>query len=273
MGEHLDNEGENLENLEREGEHVMIWVCILTMRVITNEHERNFCKIQWILIILSFNSHLQVTVGIIACVEVSTTTVGTTPERTMAPPTEPTPGTTASQGTPSATPAPPTSGTTTVPTSVTTTTVCQKDMAVVGGQYVSSVTYSVPPVDGTNNDDLTSTTSNGITFTPVSGITGLFDDNNQPLYQITITFNQAGVDSLGSITVNPTSNVNRFAVQFFTQSNPNQPVTLAPELADKPVELTSTIINSRPAIVDFPSQLPSPIGAIRILILSTSDNE
>jgi len=33
MGEHLDNEGENLENLEDEGEHVMIWVSILTMRV------------------------------------------------------------------------------------------------------------------------------------------------------------------------------------------------------------------------------------------------
>lgn len=203
------------------------------------------------------------TVGVIACVEVSTTTVGSTSGSTATPARVP-----ITEETTSVTPAPPTSGTTTVPTSVTTTTVCQKDMAVVGGQYVSSVTYSVQPVDGTNNDDLTSTTSNGITFTPVSGVTGLFDGNNQPLYQITITFHQAGVDSLGSITVNPTSNVNRFAVQFFTQSNPNQPVTLA----DKPVELTSTIINSRPAIVDFPSQLPSPISAIRIIILSTSDN-
>jgi hypothetical protein len=146
-------------------------------------------------------------------------------------------------------------------------------MAVVGGQYVSSVTYSVPPVDGTNKDDLTSTTGNGITFTPVSGVTGLFDQNNQPLYQITITFNRAGVDSLGSITVNPMSNVQQFAVQFFTQSNPDQPVTLAPEFANKPVEVISTIINSRPSIVDFPSQLPSPISAIRILILSTTNNE
>lgn len=208
--------------------------------------------------------------GVIACVEVSTTTVGSTPGSTLPPVGATTLGATTSEG---ATTPPSTSGTTTVPTSVTTTTVCQKDMAVVGGQYVSSVTYSVPPVDGTNDDDLTSITSNGISFTPVSGTTGLIDDNNQPLYQITITFNQAGVDSLGSITVNPTSNVRQFAVQFFTQANPNQPVTLAPELADKPVELTSTIINSRPAIVDFPSQLPSPISAIRLLILSTSDNE
>lgn len=210
--------------------------------------------------------------GVIACVEVSTTTVGTTPGSTVSvsSPTAPPTVTSVEETT---TPAPPTSGTTIVPTSVTTTTVCQKDMAVVGGQYVSSVTYSVQPVDGTNNDDLTSTSGNGISFTPVSGATGLFDSNNQPLYQITITFNRAGVDSLGSITVNPTSNVNRFAVQFFTQANPNQPVTLAPELADKPVELTSTIINSRPSIVDFPSQLPSPISAIRILILSTVNNE
>lgn len=210
--------------------------------------------------------------GIIACVEVSTTTVGTTPGSTtpVSATTAPPAVTGAESG---VTVAPPTSGTTTVPTSVTTTTVCQKDMAVVGGQYVSSVTYSVSPVDGTNNDDLTNTASNGITFTPVSGVTGLFDANNQPLYQVTITFNRAGVDSLGSITSSPTSNVNRFAVLFFTQSNPNQPVTLAPELADKPVELISTIINSRPSIVDFPAQLPSPISAIRILILSTTDNE
>jgi hypothetical protein len=212
-------------------------------------------------------------VGIIACVEVSTTTVGTTPGSTTSQASSPTAPPAVSPIEPVITNAPPTSGTTTVPTSVTTTTVCQKDMAVVGGQYVSSVTYSVSPVDGTNNDDLTNTASNGISFTPVSGVTGLFDANNQPLYQITITFNRAGVDSLGSITSSPTSNVNRFAVLFFTQSNPNQPVTLAPELADQPVELISTIINSRPSIVDFPAQLPSPISAIRILILSTINNE
>ena len=210
--------------------------------------------------------------GIIACVEVSTTTVGTAPGSTTAALSQTAvPVVTTVESV--STPAPPTSGTTTVPTSVTTTTVCQKDMAVVGGQYVSSVTYSVQPVDGTNNDDLTNTASNGITLTSVSGVTGLFDANNQPLYQITITFNRAGVDSLGSITSSPTSNVNRFAVLFFTQSNPNQPVTLAPELADQPVEVISTIINSRPSIVDFPAQLPSPISAIRILILSTTNNE
>ena len=211
--------------------------------------------------------------GIIACVEVATTTVGTTPGSTSAPSSSIAPGTT--PGEVATTPAPPTSGTTVVPTSVSTTTVCQKDMAVVGGQYVSSVARSVPFVDGTNEDDLTSPTGNGVSFKPVPGATGLVDQNNQPLYQITITFHQPGVDSLGSITVNPTSNVDKFAVQFFTQSNPDRPVPLAPELADKPLEVVSTIINGRPSIVDFPSQLQSvsPISGIRLVILSTISNE
>ena len=37
-------------------------------------------------------------------------------------------------------------------------------MAQVGSVYVSSVTYSVQPVQGTNNADLTSTTGNGVSF-------------------------------------------------------------------------------------------------------------
>lgn len=210
--------------------------------------------------------------GIIACVEVTTTTttVGITAESTSTPSSSIAP-TTGAEGT--STPAPSTSGTTVVPTSVSTITTCQKDMAVVGGQYVSSVTYSVQPVTGTNNDDLTSTTGNGITFSSVPGTTGLFDDNKKPLYQITITFNPAGVDSLGSITVNPTSNVDKFQVQFFVSSNPNQPVTAAPELADKPLSFESTIINNRPSIVDLPSTVPSPLSGIRIVVLSTTDNE
>ena len=147
-------------------------------------------------------------------------------------------------------------------------------MAVVGGQYVSSVNYpSAQPVAGTNTDDLTSPTGNGITFAPVPGTTGLFDDKKQPLYQVTIKFNEPGVDSLGSITLNPASNVDKFAVQFFVASNPNQPVTAAPELGDKPLSFTSTITGSRPSIGDLPSKVPSPLSAIRIVVLSTNDNE
>lgn len=142
-------------------------------------------------------------------------------------------------------------------------------MAVVGGQYVSSVIYSASPVDGTNDDHLTDTASDGISFPPVTGVDNLFDETKPARYQITIIFNPAGVDSLGSITSSPISNVNRFAVLFYTQSNPTQPVTIG----DKQVELISTIINSRPAIVDFPSQLPSPLYAIRIIILSTEDDQ
>ena len=147
-------------------------------------------------------------------------------------------------------------------------------MAVVGGQYVSSVNYpSAQPVAGTNTDDLTSPTGNGITFAPVSGTTGLVDDKKQPLYQFTIKFNAPGVDSLGSITVNPASNVDKFAVQFFVASNPDQPVTAAPELGGQPLSLNSTISGSRASIVDLPSNLPSPLSAIRIVVLSTHDNE
>ena len=107
--------------------------------------------------------------GIIACVEVTTTTVGTTPGSTSAPSQSIAPETAGVDVEGTTTVAPPSSGTTIVPTSVSTTTVCQKDMATVGGQYVSSVTYSASTADGTDNDDLTSTSGNGITFTPVSG--------------------------------------------------------------------------------------------------------
>ena len=216
------------------------------------------------------------TVGVIACVEVTTTTTGTTPGSTgtTAGSTAPSSGAPATEAAATSTVAPPTSGTTVVPTSVSTTTVCQKDMAVVGGQYVSSVNYpSAQPVDRTNSDDLTSTSGNGIDFAPVPGTTGLVDDKNEPLYQVTIKFNEPGVDSLGSITVNPNSNVNKFAVQFFVASNPDQPVTAAPELGGKPLSLSSTVIGSRASIVDLPSQVPSPLSAIRIVVLSTKDNE
>lgn len=210
--------------------------------------------------------------GIIACVEITTTTTaGTTPESTSAPSSSIAPTTGAEGAT--TTPASLASGTTVVPTSVATTTVCQKDMATVGGQYVSSVAYSVQPVDGTNPDALTSTAGEGIHFPSLSSTTGVLDNNNKPTYQITLTFNRPGVDSLGSITVNPNSNVDKFAVQFFVPSNPNQPVPLAPELADQPLSVVSTTSASGTSIVNLPAQLPSPISGIRILILSTKDNQ
>jgi hypothetical protein len=147
-------------------------------------------------------------------------------------------------------------------------------MAVVGGQYVSSVNYpSAQPVAGTNSDDLTNTTGNGISFSPVSGTTGLVDEKNAPLYQFILKFNEPGVDSLGSITVSPASNVDKIALLVFVASNPNQPVTASPESGGKPLTFISTVIGSRVSIVDLPSQLPSPLSAIGIVVLSTKDNE
>lgn len=208
------------------------------------------------------------TVGIIACVEVTTTTAstaaGSTPSEVQTvPPGETVPYT-----------VPPSSGTTVTPTSVATTTVCQKDMAIVGGQYVSSVVYSVAPVEGTNNNDLTNPSSNGVTFPEVENFNGVLDSNNNSVYEITITLKESGVDSVGSITLNPSSetNVNEFAVQFFASSNPNQLVAVSAEKPNQPVTLFSKNINSHPTIDNIPSQMPSPLSAIRLLVRSTNDN-
>ncbi len=194
--------------------------------------------------------------GIIACVEVTTTTTGTTPVSTPTP----------------FAPTPTTSGTTVFPTSVQTTPICQKDMAQVGGVYVSSVNYSLPFVSETNLTDLTSTTGNGVSFQSVSNITGLFDQNNQPLYYIDLTFNPEGVDSLGSIIVNSGSNVKQFSVQFFNLSNPTVPITNSTPSGVIPLSVNSTMINAQPSVFDFPTNLPS-LSAIRISILSTTNNE
>jgi hypothetical protein len=144
-------------------------------------------------------------------------------------------------------------------------------MAQVGGVYVSSVTYSVQPVQGINDVDLTNTTSNGVTFP--SSITGLFDQNNQPIYNITLTFNPAGVNSLSSIIVNAESNVEQFSVEFFGLSNPNQLMTYPTGVGNIPVSYNSTIINSQPSIVNFPADEPSDLSGILITILSTINNE
>ncbi len=194
--------------------------------------------------------------GIIACVEVTTTT-------TITPITITTP----------ASPAPTTSGTTTIPTSVQTTTNCQRDMAQVGSVYVSSVIYSIQPLQGTNDADLTNTASNGVTFPQPLGTTGLFYQNNQPIYSLTLTFNPAGVNSLSSIVVNDASNVEQFSVEFFGLSNPNQLITYSTYLGAIPVSYNSTIINSQPSIVNFPADAPSDLSGILITILSTINNE
>ena len=116
---------------------------------------------------------VQVTVGIIACVEVTTTTTGTTPAISTTP----------------------TSGTTTGPTSVETTTICQKDMAQVGGVFVSSVTYSVQPVVGTTDADLTKLSGNGINFPLVPGT----NSDMQTFAASTITLARRGRSAQGSM--------------------------------------------------------------------------
>jgi len=209
-------------------------------------------------------------VGLIACVVVTTTTTGTTPGSTSTPLSTTVPTT---PSTTSSTAPPTTSGTTVLPTTVQTTTICKKDMAVVGGPYVSSVVYTVSPVSGTSVD-LTSNTGNGITFPSVPNTTGLFDQNNRPVYNITITFNPAGADSLGSVMVNPGSNVNKFSIQFFVPSYPNQPFTFAPEFPSNPLYYNSTISNnSLPSISSFPPQVPSPLSGILISVLSTTNTK
>ena len=186
--------------------------------------------------------------GIIACVEV------TTPITTIAPTAI-------------------TSGTTTTPTSVQTTTKCLREMAEVGTVYVSSVTYSVQPVKGTNNADLTDATSNGVTFQSVPSTNGLFDTNNQPLYTIDLKFNPAGVNSLSSVVANPGSNVDKFSVEFYGLFNPNQLITSPSGPATVPVSYSSTYTNTQASILTFPGNAPSDLSGIRISILSTTKDE
>jgi hypothetical protein len=146
-------------------------------------------------------------------------------------------------------------------------------MAQVGGVYVSSVTYSVPLLPGINQADLTSNTGNGITFQSPAGTTGLFDEKHQPIYNIILNFNPAGVNSLSSIIVNGNSNVDKFSVEFFGLSNPNQLITYSTESGTIPVSYNSTFINSQALLVDFPQNAPSELSGILINILSTTDNQ
>ena len=141
-------------------------------------------------------------------------------------------------------------------------------MAQVGDVYVSSVTYSAQLLPETDNLDLTKSSSNGVSFLQVPNTTGLLNDNQQTLYEISITFNPTGVDSLSSIIINNQSNVNGFRVEFFAQPGENQVFTIAPNL---PLSYNSIMINSEASIVDFPPEVPSPLNGIRISILSTTD--
>jgi len=202
-------------------------------------------------------------VGIIACVEVTTTTSTTTLASSTSTITT----------TIALSPTTTTSGTTTLPTSVQTATTCQKDMAQVGGVYVSSVTYSVQPVPGTNNVDLTNPNGNGIDFPQPVGTTGLFDDQtNQPIYSIVFTFNPSGVNSLSSIIANDNSNVQKFSVEFFSLSNPNELITYPTDAGAIPVSYNSTFTNSQASLTNFPEDTPSNLSGIVITILSTTDN-
>jgi hypothetical protein len=202
-----------------------------------------------------------VTVGIIACVQVTTTTapsVETTSPVTVIP---------------SASSTATTSGTTTLPTSVQTTTNCQRQMAQVGGVYVSSVSYSVQPVSGTNIADLTNPNSNGVTFQSVPNTNGLFGTNSQPLYTIDLTFNPAGVNSLSSVVASVGTNVDKFSVEFFDLLNPTQLIPYSTQPGALPVSYTSTNTNSQAPLVNFPDNAPSDLAGIRITILSTKNNQ
>jgi hypothetical protein len=203
-----------------------------------------------------------VTIGIIACVEVGTTTTTplTTATSTSALPIT-TPGTTSTA-----------SGTTTIPTSAQTTSNCQVNMAQIGTVFVSSVTYSVTPVQGPNGNDLTHPNGNGVDFPQPQGTTGLFDQNNKPLYTIDITFNPSGVNSLSSITVNKNTNVGEFSVEFFALSNPTTLIP-SPNQAGVPLSYTSSPVNDIASINNFPQNAPSDLSGIRITILSTTDNQ
>ena len=146
-------------------------------------------------------------------------------------------------------------------------------MAQVGSVYVSSVTYSLPLLQGINEADLTSITGNGVTYQSPPDTTGLFDEKNQPIYNIVLTFNPAGVNSLSSIIANEESNVEKFSVEFFALSNPNELITYPTTLGALPVSYNSTFTNSQASLANFPEDAPSELSGIRITILSTTDNE
>jgi hypothetical protein len=143
----------------------------------------------------------------------------------------------------------------------------------VGGVYVSSVKFSPPLVPGSNDADLTSPTSNGVTFQSSSASTGLFDQYNQPLYTIILTFNPSGVNSLSSVIANNESNVEKFSIEFFGLSNRSQLLTVPSGSGVIPVSYNSTVTNDQSSIVSFTEDAPSELSGIRISILSTVNDQ
>jgi hypothetical protein len=87
-----------------------------------------------------------------------------------------------------------------------------------------------------------------------------------------LTFNPAGVNSLSSVIANADSNVDKFSVEFFGLSNPNELITYSTDLPDIPVSYNSTFANSQALLTIFPSNTPSDLSGIRITILSTTDD-
>ena len=146
-------------------------------------------------------------------------------------------------------------------------------MAQIGTVFVSSVQYSVTPIQGIDTTDLTSNSTNGIDFPQPTGTTGLFNANNQPIYSIIVTFNPSGVNSLSSIVANDNTNVNQFSVQFYGLTNRNQLITHSTDLGDIPVSYNSTFTNSQASLTNFPDDTPSDLSAIQITILSTTDQQ
>lgn len=217
------------------------------------------------------------TVGIVACVEVTTSTSTSTASPTTTPSSSATSEGTVPVPVPNETNAPAatsitTSGTTTLPTSAQTATVCQKVMAQVGGVYVSSVTYSVQPLQPNDDTQLTSNspTATGVSF-PTSSLAteGVLNDKNEPVYTVTVTFTTPQTaTSFASIVSGPQSNVNSFSVNYFASSNPNQPIQ---DVNGTPIVSTSTLVNSQASVVNIPPGLSTvTLSAIRINILSTT---
>lgn len=143
-------------------------------------------------------------------------------------------------------------------------------MARVGGVLVSSVTFNGELLAGTDIADLTSPSSNGVSFEQIPDTTGVLDNNNNPLYTITIKFNPAGVDSLSNIMVNPKSNVDKFLVEFYVPSKPDDLYTSASNI---PLSYQSTLTDAQEPIVKFSADVPSPLSGVRISILSTNNNQ
>lgn len=212
------------------------------------------------------------TVGIVACVEVTTST------STASPTTTPSSSVTSAGAVPvsgetivSSATSTPTSGTTTVPTSAQTPTVCQKVMARVGSVFVSSVTYSVEPLQPNDDTELTSNspTAKGVSF-PRSPLAtdGLLNDKHEPVYTVKITFPPQTVISLASIVFGLQCNVKNFSVYYFAPSNPSQPIE---DVNGTPIVSTSTLVNSQASVVNIPSGLSTvTISGLEIKILYTT---